>query len=743
MDPTLERLKKALAHHYRVDVRVGQGGMAEVYAAEDLQHGRTVAIKVMRPEVAHAVGVERFEREIRAAAGFAHPFILPMLDSGQAAGQHFYVMPYVAGGTLRDRLDREHRLPIDDVVQIGQEVAEALAYAHQRGVVHRDIKPENILFYEGHATVADFGIARLLHPEDPADPRSTDGLMIGTPLYISPEQATSSPVDGRADIYSLGCVLYEMLLGHPPFEGADAQEIIARHLNDPVPSICSVRAKVPDALERVVRQALEKVPADRFSTAGHLAQALRSPPAVADAAPSSASIAVLPFANLSADAAAWDYLSEGIPTEIINALTQITGLRVAARMSSFTFRGRDVDLADVGAKLHVAAVLEGTVQTWGDRIKITAQLVKVRDGYQVWSEKYDRRMADLFEIQEEIANAIVRRLRVTFIGRAAVTPPTQNLDAYHLYLKGRHCWDKRGPWLKDAYESFSQALALDPGYALAHAGLADACALLAQYGLAPPGKMLLRARAAAARAIELAPDLAEAHCAAGTLALLFDWEWRRAEDELYRAIELNPHYDAAQYWLAFYLVFIAGRFSEGVPHAQRAAELDPLAALPAAQLGLVLIGAGRYEEAVATLHRAIALDGDLFLPRLMLGVLYDHLGRSEEAFALLETAVTKSSRHPWTLAALAVCASSLGLSTDVEGIGAELVVRGQREYIQSSMLALVEAAAGRMDNAFALLHRACDERDGILFYSKRYPAFRTLLEDPRMQEIYARIGIPS
>ncbi len=740
MDDALERLRAALVGRYQVEVLLGQGGMATVYRAWDGKHERSVAIKQLRPELANRLGVERFLREIKTTAGFTHPHILSLYDSGEDDGLLYYVMPYIEGETLRGRLVRDGALPISDALRIAREVAEALAYAHDHGVIHRDIKPDNILFSAGGALVADFGIARAFRAAS-LEPLTKTDMIVGTLLYMSPEQAAGK-AEARSDIYSLGCVLYEMLVGSPPFTGPP-ETLIARHAFDPPPSIRSVRPTVPDAVERIVFQALAKAPADRFATAAQFAEALRTPPdPLVDVEVES--IAVLPFANLSADPEA-DYFSDGITEEIINALARIPGLRVAARTSCFAFRGKAAELADIGAKLRVATVLEGSVRRAGQQLRITAQLVKVRDGFQVWSEQYDRDLEDVFAIQEEIARMIVDRLKVTLgDGQRApvVTPPTKSLDAYHLYLKGRYYWQQRGFGLKKALECFGQALALDPDYALAHAGLADACSLVAQYGFAQPERMLSQAHASARRALELAPELAEAHCASGTLALLFDWDWRRAATDLRRAIELNPRYDAARYWLAFYLTYIEGRFEEGVAHAERAVALDPLAALPAAQLGLVLIGASRYEAAIGTLERSIALDAGLFLPYLMLGVLYEHLERSEEAYATLETAVAVSGRHPWTLAHLAVSASSLGRLEEAQAIHDELYARTRREYVQSAMLALVTAAVGRVDEAFALLERACEERDGILFYSRRYPAFKVLKRDTRMNGIYRQIGFP-
>src|SRR3989442_992401 len=630
--------------------------MATVFLAADLKHHRSVAIKVLHPELATSLGVERFLREIGIAAGLTHPHILALYDSGHAGDLLYYVMPYIEGKTLRGRLERERQLSIVDAVRIASEVADALGYAHSRGVVHRDIKPENIMFSAGSAVVADFGIARAVTAAT-LEPLTAGALACGTHAYMSPEQATSGePLDGRSDIYSLGCVVYEMLTGSTPFTGPTAQAIMARHSVDVAPPIRSVRPTVSDALERVVLTALAKVPADRFATAAQFADALaaRAEPTAEGA--EGESIAVLPFANLSGDPE-FEYFSEGIAEEIINALTQLPGLRVAARTSSFAFRGPAIDLAEVGSKLKVATVLEGSVRKAGNRLRISAQLVKVGDGYHLWSERYDREMTDVFAIQDEIAKAIASRPQVTPGGeaRALVMPAPGNLDACQLYLKGRYYLAQRGLGLKKALECFDRALALDPNYALAYAGLADACTVLAEYGVALPNVVRPKARAAVERALELAPDLAEVHCASGALAFICDWDWPRAARDLRRAVELNPRSVTARQWLSCYLVFIEGRLEEGVAQARRAVELDPLAPLLVMQLGMTLTGAGRDEEAGSSFRRAGGLCPLMFPATIHFGLVFNPPGRGDGAIAPLEVAVAKARRPPRTPPPLAPC----------------------------------------------------------------------------------------
>jgi len=740
-DPLLARLQAALGDRYRLEHELGKGGMGRVYRAHAPKRGGPVALKVLHPELATELGVERFLREVGITANLSHPHILPLFDSGEADGLPFYVMPLIEGETLRGRLEREGPLPIDDAIAIAGDVAGALAYAHSRGVVHRDIKPENILFSSGHSLVSDFGIARAL--DAASDGRLTlKGLFPGTPAYMSPEQASDDArIDGRSDIYSLGCVLYEMLVGDVPFPAPTPRAMMARHTIDPPPRIRTVRPNVPMGLEGVVSKALAKVPADRFATGAEFGEALKAKRDSLAGTSNRESVAVLPFANLSGDPS-FESLSDGIAEEILIALAQVPSLRVAARTSSFSFRGTAAAIGEIGAKLGVASVLEGSVRKSGNHLRVSARLVNVADSLHLWSEQYDREMTDVFTIQDDIAKAVAKGLGITLAGEALVTPSTTNLDAYELYLQGRYYLAQRGLGLKRALGAFEKAVTLDPDFALAHSGVAESYSILAQYGLVPPLAIRAHAAAAAARALELAPDSAEARTAAGAVSLMCDWDWGRAAAELRRALDLNPRHGTARIWLATLLVFVEGRLEQGVVEATHAVQAEPLAPLLVMQLGMMQLGAGRYEEAAAALRRAAELAPTMFLPLMHLGLLHGHLGRTNEALEALGPAVTASGRHPWTLAALAVSCNAAGKRDDVEAIHDELVARSRREYVQSVMLAVVNACLGRMDRAFELLERACDEHDGILIYSKRYPFFSVLQSDARMQQVYRRVGFP-
>jgi len=769
MAEKLNHLQAALSAGYTIDRELGRGGMATVYLARDLKHDRPVAIKVLHRELAAALGSERFLREIRIAAQLNHPHILPLFDSGQAVvpplhgveggtgGEVilYYVMPFAEGESLRDRLDRERHLPIPEALQIAQQVASGLGYAHDRGLVHRDIKPENILLGHGHAVLADFGIARAVDAAGGSSLTET-GIVVGTATYMSPEQASGeSNIDGRSDIYALGCVLYEMLAGEPPFTGPTAQAVIARRFTDPVPQLATRRDTAPAALQAVLQRAMARVPADRYASAEEFAKALQLPelsgamPSAAPEQPAAAvvdkSVAVLPFTNMSPDPDN-EYFADGMTEEIINALAQLEGLHVAARTSSFAFKQQQDDLRVIGEKLGVGVVLEGSVRKAGDQLRITAQLINVADGYHMWSHRFDRKLDDVFAIQDEIARAIADRLRVSLGAsgeHAVVTPPTANLDAYELYLRGRFFWNQRGPGLLKGLQFFEEALALDPEYAPAHAGVADAYSLLAFYGMVRPNESMPRAKDAAQKALVLNDHLAEAHSSLGWVRMVFDWDWDGAEAEFQRALAVNPNLVAAHYWYAIFLAAIRGRFDEAIAEARRAVELDPLAVHPKVQLSTVYYFARRFIDAVAEGERAVEADHSSSLAHRVLGIALFEAGRADESVAALQHAVDLSRRHSWHVADLCGAYGRLGRREEWMALYDELIARSSQEYVQPTMLAMVAWIMGQRDEAIGWMERALEEHDVLLCILRYYPPLERdgWFADPRFGEILRRVGL--
>jgi serine/threonine protein kinase/Tfp pilus assembly protein PilF len=568
-------LADALQDRYTLERELGGGGMAMVYLARDRKHDRLVALKVLRPEYTASLGAERFLGEIKVIARLNHTHIVPLYDSGHAGDLLYYVMPYVEGESLRQRIDREKQLPVDDATQIARDVASALDYAHRHGIVHRDIKPENVMLHEGEALVTDFGIAKAITAAASANTLTQPGMAVGTPAYMSPEQAAGeAEPDGRSDIYSLGCVLYEMLAGEPPFTGPTAQAIISKRFTEPVPSVRAARPTTPETIDRAVAKALAQIPADRFTTAAQFAQAL-SLPTTTTSATTPKSIAVLPFVNMSADPEN-EYFTDGIAEEIINALTKIQSLRVASRTSSFAFKGKATTIADIGATLKAATILEGSVRKSGNRLRVTAQLIDVRDGYHLWSERYDRQLEDVFAIQDEIADSIVGALRVVLsddekraIGGAATT----DVRAYDFYLRGRQYFHQfRRAGIQFARRMFERALEIDPRYALASAAAADCCSFLYMYWDASKAN-LDAADTFSRQALEFGPDLAEAHASRG-FALSLSKRHDEARREFETAIRIDPQLYEAHYFYAR-ASMQEGTIEEAVRQYEAAARVRP------------------------------------------------------------------------------------------------------------------------------------------------------------------------
>jgi TolB-like protein/Tfp pilus assembly protein PilF/tRNA A-37 threonylcarbamoyl transferase component Bud32 len=673
----LDHVRALLVERYAVRRELGSGGMAVVYLAEDLKHHRQVAIKVFRPELAAVLGGERFLREIEILAQLSHPHILPLHDSGQAGGLLYYVTPYVAAGSLRDRLEREGQLAIGETVQLARDVAEALDYAHGRGVVHRDVKPENILMAEGHAVVTDFGVAV---STGSVERLTTGGLVVGTPAYMSPEQASGeADLDGRSDQYSLACVLYEALAGQPPFTGRNARAIIARQIADPVPPLATVRPEIQPALVHAVERALAKVRQDRYPTMRGFVDALLSTDPVSGPAPPR-SVAVLPFVGVGGrpdDVA----LAEGISEEILSALMKVDGLHVASRTSVSAFREAGQDVQTIGRTLRVGAILEGTVRTADTRLRVTARLVDVADGFHLWSDRYERELADVLAIQDEIAEGIVRSLRVVLSReerRAMRRGRTHDARAYRCYLEGRQFFFRfRRRSLEHARDMFRRAIEIDPQYARAYAGAADCSSFLYLY-FGSDRSDLAEAEAASGRALTLAPDLAEGHAARG-LAVSLSGQYEDAVRQFETAIQLDPRLFEARYFYA------RAAFQEG-----------------------------RLDDALRLFEEACHVRED-FQARLLWAQCYAALGRESDATAAYRHALRVISEHldlhpgdtralmlgagAWARvgeAARALDWAERALAIDPEdavvlyGVACDLAVLGLTERA----LALLEAAVG-------------------------------------------------
>ncbi len=748
----LDHLQSALETRYTIEREIGHGGMAVVYRARDHRHQRVVALKVLRPRFSETLGAERFLGEIRLAARLHHPHLLPLYDSGELGGVLYYVTPYIEGGSLRDLLDREGRLALTHALRLAREAADALDYAHRQQVIHRDIKPANILLEDSHAIVADFGVARAVSAATDSS-LAQAGSLIGTPAYMSPEQASEAPLDGRSDVYALGCVLYEMIAGRPPFTATSPIALLALRVSEPAPSLGSAGAVVPPAVERLVARALARRPEERFQSAADLAVALAeaerqaapgtATPVATQPGPRIAAIAVLPFVNMSADPEN-EFFSDGMTEELINALSRVPGLRVVSRTSAFAFKGREVDVREVGQRLNVGTVLEGSVRRWADRLRVSAQLIDVANGYQLWSDSYERRLADVFVLQEELAQAIVRSLPLPSRSTpdVLIRPSTSATEAYTLYLRGRFFALKRTvEGLVAGIELFEQAIQQDPGYALAHAGLAE-CWLLRgfeEFGDLAPLEAMPRAKAAAQPALELDPKLAEGHTWSGVLSFLFDWDPVTAESFFRRAIELRPDYSLAHTWYAVFLM-ARGRHDEAIARSGHAAELDPLALTIQALVGQCHYFARRFEEALDRLRATLTLDPGNLQALIWSARTYRMTGRLEQGLSTIEGAIARVGRSPTLLAELGRLLPLLGRQQEVRAILDELIELGHRRYVSGFHEAAVYHALGEEEELRRCFDRQVAERSPMILFLGD-PSWDDVRERDWCRALLSRAGV--
>jgi serine/threonine protein kinase/Tfp pilus assembly protein PilF len=735
--------------HYKILEKLGEGGMGVIYKAEDTTLKRAVALKFLSPQ---AVGTEedktRFVQEAQAAAALNHPNICTVYEIDEYEDRSFIAMECVKGESLKAKI-KSGPLGLDEAVEIAAEIAEGLQEAHSKGIIHRDVKSANIMLTAtGRVKVMDFGLAK----SSGRTQLTRSGTTVGTVAYMSPEQGRGEPVDHRTDIWSLGIVLYEMLTGELPFKADYEQATIYRIINEEPPSLKDRRSDVPKKLERIIEKALAKSTTERCESAEAFKKDLESiittgrPGTMgrkATTPESKPSIAVLPFRDMSSQRDQ-EYFCEGIAEELINALVKLKGLRVAARTSAFQFKGHESDIKAIGHKLEVKTVLEGSIRKSGNRLRITAQLINVEDGFHIWSEKYDRNLDDIFAIQDEISLAIVDRLKVRLLGEersALIKRHTADREAQSLYLMGLYFWNRRHEGgMKKAMECFHQAIDKDPDYALAHVGVADTYNITGMFGYLPPKEAFPKAKEAATKALEIDGTLGEAHASLGFARTFYDWDWSAAENEFMRAIELSPNYATAHEWYGIYLSAM-GRSDEGIAEAEKARDLDPLSLIVNAVVGLLYYFAGRYEESIANQKKTLELDPNFLLANTWIVLAYVGNGMCDRAVRTMSRVQKSAAEHPFTLGYYGYSYGACGQDEDALRVLDILNELAKTRHVSPMHQAHTLIGLGRIDEAFDLIERARVERDPLLALTKAGPFYGTHLSDTQRKELLRKSGL--
>jgi TolB-like protein/Tfp pilus assembly protein PilF len=778
-DPLLQRLTSAIGGRYTIERELGRGGMASVYLATDLKHGRRVAIKVLDPELASLIGPARFLQEIQIAARLTHPNILPLHDSGEADGLLYYVMPYIEGESLRGRLDRERYLSLDDTMQIVRAIASALSYAHRQGVMHRDIKPENILLAGGQAIVADFGIARAIDVAG-ADRLTGTGLAIGTPAYMSPEQVGAErALDGRTDLYSLACVTYEMLGGEPPFTGPSVQAVMARHAVDPPPPLRTLRAAVPRGVEAAIERALAKVPTDRFATADEFAATLtRASTAAAIAAerggvrrrrlrwtiataaaallvaagiwravtvasaPRIRRFAVLPFEDPGIDSTR-AYFVDGLHEAVISDLAD-EGLGVIARTSVLQYQHSEKPVPAIARELGVDALVETSLSQTADSVTVRARLVDGRSQEYLWSASFGASLTQVPSLAARVAHGIGTAIAPQRGGVSGIAAGSHPVDpqAYDDYLKGRfYVWRPTRADLATARDYFERAIARDSTYAPAWAGISEYWTNVRQLGYSTPQEATPPSEAAAYKALALDSTLAEPHLALAGAKVWGEWDWQGGQNEFRRAIELKPDYAQARAFYA-HLLCILHRPQEAAQQMAQARALDPLDPLIAWINGATLTLLGRYEDAIALYRAALARSPNNPAPLWLLWLTFDDMGQ----YAQADTALLRYSRAAGDsgLAAALARGHQQGEYLGAVRAGADYeAARSRTTLVHAWDIAIWYATARDDDDAVTWLERAYAERDPTMPYLNVHPSFRRLHGEPRFEDLVRRMRLPS
>jgi TolB-like protein/Flp pilus assembly protein TadD len=741
---------------YEILELLSAGGMGEIYRARDTRLGREIAVKVLPPAFARdRVRVARFEKEARTAGLLNHPNIVSVHDVGVHDGISFVVSELVDGFTLRTAM-RDGPVPVARASAWVAQIARGLAAAHQHGVVHRDVKPENVMLTrDGRVKILDFGVAKLESPLTGAEGDTVEtgsytapGTLLGTIAYMSPEQVRGEPVDQRTDIFSLGVLLYELLAGRHPFSRGSAADTLSAILRDAPPALSAI----PAGLDLVLRRSLDKSREARFQSAGDMADALETvarpgpgvsalPPSPPGAGETVRTIAVLPFANMSREMES-DYFSDGLTEELIHALTRVRGLQVVAWHSASQLKGQESDARAILGSMNVETALAGSVRRAEGRVRIAARLVDVATGYYLWSETYDRRLEDVFAIQEEIAAAIVGRLTAALLPAATKGRRTGNVDAFQLYLRGRYLWNKRtDEGLRQSVPCFERAVEIDPEFALGYAGLADAYLLLTDYGIVHPAEAMPRARIAASRALELDPRSSEAHTSLAFIRSNYEWQWLEAEALYRRAIELGPGNATAHHWLAVDLLALLGRFAQAEQELAIALQLDPLSLIVQEGRGYLLAMSRRYDEAIDA-YRAIAeLEPSFYKAYSSTGRALSLKGEYGDAIDMLEKARSLAGEVPNIIGALGQTYGFAGRSAEARALLDELRALALRRHVPSTTFALVHTGLGEHDQALDWLEKGCDQRELSVVALKVHPAYDALRDDPRFAELLRRMRL--
>ncbi len=734
--------------HYRIIEKIAEGGMGVVYKAEDLRLKRIVALKFLHSKDPDEDALRAFVAEAQATALLEHPYICTVFEVDEIGTPPtaFIAMQYLPGGSVKDRL-KNGALPVQQALDVVIQSGQGLVCAHSAGMIHRDIKPGNIMFAaDDTVKIVDFGLAqRFRHSGDTATARSIQGIA-GTLSYMSPEQAQGAPIDHRTDIWSLGVVLYEMLSGKPPFTGDNELAVLYAILHHVPPPLAEARPELPEQLNWIVRKAMARSLTQRYQAVDEFVEDVRElsrnsasagliASAPADAVPA---IAVLPFSDMSPDRDQ-GFFCEGIAEEIINAFSQVEGVHVASRGSSFQFSSA-YDVRDVGKKLKVDMVLEGSVRRAGNRLRVIAQLINTQNGFHVWSQRFDRTGEDIFDIQDEIAMAVMRELRVKLAGDSGLRRYTENTEAHNLYLRGRYFWNHRlADAVRKAMVEYKKALEIDPNYSLAYSGLADCYLMPAYYGISPPDVVIPLALASAEKALDLDPDLPEAHATMGMIRAIHGYNFAESERHFRIAIERNSRYAVANMWYALFNLVPNAHFEKALIAARRAQEIDPLVPAVNSTLGACLFYAKQYRDAIRVFEGALEVDPNAAIAHFYLGRSYWETGNSAGGIACMEKAVGLS-KSPLMEGHLAVAYLASGRATDSEAILASFNA-GDR-YVPAASRATVCLGRGETELALYWLERAVEERSCYCIWMRVDPIYAPLAGLPRFEALADRVGLP-